>query len=330
MQNSKAISYVATRLIRSAGDAIAPRGKGDGRLCILNYHRILSTPDPLLNSEPTVDTFRWQMDMLATCFNVLPLHDAVQMLQTERMPPRAVAITFDDGYRSTYDLALPVLREYALQATVFVTTGHIEKGSMWNDIILEATRRLPDGELELHDIGCGSYPLYTNADRQNTAMALTERAKYLPPPQRTQLNHKLEALAGVPLDQELMLTQDMVRTLSRNNIEIGGHTITHPILTRIDDDAARAEIVGNKQQLEAIVDKPLRLFAYPNGKQGVDFDARHVQMVGEAGYAAAFTTAVGPATRHSSCFEIPRSRPWDGMPLMFAGRLLQWLSGRVS
>ena len=330
MTNARQFTGLSGRLIRAAGDAIAPRGKGEGRLCIVNYHRILPAPDPLLDSEPTVDTFRWQMELLARCFNVLPLHDAVRMLATERMPPRAVAITFDDGYRSTHDLALPVLREFGLPATVFVTTGHMENGSMWNDIILEATRRLPDGELELHDIGCGSYPLHTASDRQHTAVALTERSKYLTPPARTQLREKLEALAGGTLAQELMLTRDMVRTLDRNNVEIGGHTITHPILTRIDDDEARAEIGGNKQQLEAILGKPLRLFAYPNGKHGVDFDARHTQMVREAGYAAAFTTAVGPATRHSDRFEIPRSRPWDAHPLMFAGRLLQWLSGRVS
>jgi len=330
MTKARTLAGFPARLVRAAGDMIAPRSKGAGRLCILNYHRILLAPDPLLASEPTVDIFRWQMELLSSCFNVLPLHDAVEMLATERMPPRAVAITFNDGYRSTHDLALPVLREFGLPATVFVTTGHMDSGSMWNDIILEATRRLPDGELDLHDIGCGSYSLHTATDRRHTARALTERSKYLPPPERMHLRRKLESLAGGTLEQELMLTRDMVRTLDQNNIEIGGHTITHPILTRIDDDTARAEIVGNMQQLEAVLGKRLRLFAYPNGKHGVDFDARHTQMVREAGYAAAFTTAVGPATRHSPRFEIPRSRPWDANPLMFAGRLLQWLSGRVS
>ena len=111
MTNARKFTGLSGRFIRAAGDTIAPRGKGDGRLCIVNYHRILPAPDPLLDSEPTVDTFRWQMELLARCFNVMSLHDAVRMLATERMPPRAVAITFDDGYRSTHDLALPVLRE---------------------------------------------------------------------------------------------------------------------------------------------------------------------------------------------------------------------------
>jgi peptidoglycan/xylan/chitin deacetylase (PgdA/CDA1 family) len=330
MNRARTITRPADGLVRAIGDAIAPRGTGEGRLCIVNYHRILAQPDPLLESEPTIETFRWQMDLLANCFNVLPLHDAIDMLATRRMPPRAVAITFDDGYRSTHDLALPILKQYGLPATVFVTTGHIEKGSMWNDVILEAARRLPAGELALDDIGFGRYPLHSLADRQQTARALTERSKYLPPDGRAQLNRKLESLVGCTLQQELMLTQDMLLNLSKSNIEIGGHTVTHPILTCIDDDTARAEIVGNKQHLEAILGKPLRLFAYPNGKQDIDFDARHARMVSEAGYAAAFTTAIGPATRHSGRYLIPRSRPWDAHPVMFAGRLLSWLGGRVA
>lgn len=314
--------------IRAIGNGIAPRARGEGRLCIVNYHRILRAPDPLLESEPTVATFRCQMELLAECFNVLPLHDAVQMLATERMPPRAVAITFDDGYRSIHDLAFPVLHEYGLPAAVFVTTGHMERGSMWNDIILEAVRRLPEGWLELDDIGLGAYPLQTAEDRKQTLQALTERSKYLRPPGRAELSRKLEALAGGTLAQDLMLTREMVRVLDGGGVEIGGHTITHPILTRIDDDAARQEIAGSKRQLEEIVGKPVRLFAYPNGKRGVDFDARHVRMVSEAGFAAAFTTTVaGAACSRDGRFEVPRSRPWDTHRLMFAGRLLQWLGG---
>lgn len=315
-------------LIRAVGDRLAPAAKGEGRLCIINYHRILERPDPLLESEPTIATFRWQMELLADCFNVLPLHQAVQALAHERMPARAVAITFDDGYRSTHDFALPILQSLNLPATVFVTTGHMDQGSMWNDIILEAVRRLPDGDLALDDIGFGAYSLRSADDRKATVQALTERSKYLPPAARAVLSGKLEGLVGAGLQQELMLTRDMLRTLAGNQVEIGGHTITHPILTRIGDDEARAEIAGNRQQLEAISGVPVRLFAYPNGKHGIDFDQRHVRMVEEAGYAAAFTTAIGAATRHHGRFEIPRSRPWDSSRLMFAARLLRWLSGR--
>lgn len=318
-------------LIRGLGDAIAPRGVGAGRLCIVNYHRVLARPDPLLESEPCVDTFRWQVALLKQCFNVLPLSEAVPMLGNARMPARAVAITFDDGYRSTHDLALPILREFGLPATVFVTTRHIEDdSSMWNDMILEAVRRLPETPIDLGSIGLDVYPMRTPEDRKATANTLIESCKYLPPAARETLTGTLQTLARTDLRQNLMLTAEMVRTLSNNRVDIGGHTVSHPILTRIDDDVARAEIVDNKQHLEAIIGKPVTLFAYPNGKRGTDFDQRHVRMVRDAGYQAAFTTASGAATRTNNTFELPRGRPWDRSRLMFAGRLLSWLNGRNS
>lgn len=329
MTTHQKLPRLAAGLVRSIGDAIAPRAKGQGRLCIVNYHRILDQPDPLLESEPSSATFEWQVALLRECFNVLPLAEAVDALARERMPPRAVAITFDDGYRSTHDLALPILKKFDIPATVFVTTGHIDdEGSMWNDVILEAIRRLPDTPMDLRELDLGVYPMHSAADRKQTAALLTECCKYLPPHARSALTAKLQALARNDLRQELMLTADMIRALSAGRVEIGGHTVTHPILTRIDDDSARREIADNKQQLEAIVGKPVTLFAYPNGKRGTDYDQRHVQMVREAGYQAAFTTAPGAATQHNDRYEFPRSRPWDATPLRFAGRLLTWLHGR--
>jgi peptidoglycan/xylan/chitin deacetylase (PgdA/CDA1 family) len=192
---------------------------------------------------------------------------------------------------------------------------------------LEAIRRLPNSPLDLQDIELGLYAMQSPYDRKNTALSLTERSKYLPPAARAVLTHKLQSLAGKTLQKELMLTSAMVRTLSLHDIEIGGHTVTHPILTRISDASARFEIAENKQQLEGITGKPVRLFAYPNGKKEADFDQRHVQMVKDAGYAAAFTTAAGAATQCHDRFELPRSRPWDTSPLMFAARLLRWLHG---
>jgi peptidoglycan/xylan/chitin deacetylase (PgdA/CDA1 family) len=317
---------LTSSMVRLIGDWIAPRGKGRGRLCILNYHRILENADPMLDQDPDVNMFRWQMQALANSFNVMPLYEAVQALKNDRMPPRAVAITFDDGYRSTHDLALPILKEYGLTATVFVTTGYMDGNNMWNDRILEAVRRLPAGMLDLHDHGLGLHPVSSLTERKQTADKLIDIAKYLSSEKRLELSLKLESLIGNHRCEDLMLTREMVRTLSREGIEVGGHTITHPILTRLDDQRAQDEIVGCKEQLEVIIGKPVRLFAYPNGKVGMDFDERHVQMAKTAGYSAAFTTAMGSVKSKMDMHQIPRSRPWDNSPLLFKLRLLRWLA----
>lgn len=309
------------------GNRIAPHGKGQGRLCVINYHRIVEYPDPLLESEPDVKSFRWQMELLADCFNVLPLHDAVHALADERMPPRAVSITFDDGYRSVHDFALPILKELGLPATVFVATRYMHGGRMWNDTILEAIRRLPAGNLDLRGIGLGLHPLTSLQDRKHTINALTGSAKYLAPDARQAVAQKLAGLVSQDLPPGEMLTPDEIVTLARNGVEIGGHTINHPILTCLADDIAMQEIAGCKQELESIIGRPVRLFAYPNGKFGMDYDERHVQMVKDAGYAAAFSTALGAATGQHDRFELPRSRPWGSTQLMYGVHLLRWLAG---
>lgn len=317
---------LSSSLVRAIGNRIASKTVGQGRLCILIYHRILEHPDPLLESEPDVAAFHWQMEALASCFNVLPLFEALELVKSGRMPPRAVAITFDDGYRSTHDLALPILRKFNLPATVFVTTGYLNGSNMWNDRILEAVRSMPVGDLDLRDAGLGVHSISSQADRESAADKLIRAAKYLPSEERLDLSIKLESLIGAAHRSGLMLTHDMVRALADSGMEVGGHTVTHPILTKLDDPLAKDEIGGCKRDLEAIVGKPVRLFAYPNGKVGADFDQRHVQMAQDAGYSAAFTTAIGAVSSNTDPYQIPRSRPWDATPLMFKLRLLRWLA----
>ena len=292
---------------------------------VVNYHRVLAQPEPMLDSEPDVHAFRWQMKLLATCFNVLPLGEALRALEQGTLPARAICITFDDGYRSVHDLALPVLREFGLPATVFITSGVIGAGNMWNDRILHVVQSLPPGLLDLTDLGLGQYQLGSTLTRKRVAGTLSETGKYLPPKKRQALVERLDRLSG--RDQEaLMLTPEMVLALDNGGIEIGAHTVSHPILTCLEDENAMHEIRAGKSELEAIIGKPVRLFAYPNGKVDKDYDQRHVGMVKEAGFAAAFTTAVGAITRNSDPYQLPRSRPWDASPLRFGLRLLYWLA----
>jgi peptidoglycan/xylan/chitin deacetylase (PgdA/CDA1 family) len=315
----------ATQLIRLTSKAIETPGKSGNRICILNYHRILESSDPLLDSDPDLHTFHWQMALLAECFNVMPLSEALHALETRALPPRAVCITFDDGYRSIHDLALPILKKYNMPATVFVTSGYIDAGSMWNDKILEAMKQISGDQINLADISLGTFPIKTIKNKKQSIYKLTEIAKYLPSHKRSALTHKLEELAGAGNSSDIMLTREMISALAQQGIEIGAHTVSHPILTRLDDDSARHEIEAGKKQLEEITGRPVQFFAYPNGKAGLDFDDRHVALAKEAGFTAAFTTTFGAATKDVDRFRIPRSRPWDATPLFFGLRLLRWL-----
>ena len=312
-------------LLNAIGRALPIGRNGNRHFCILNYHRVLDRPDPLLESDPDVDTFRWQMELLSRCFNVIPLCEAVRAAWEGTLPPNTVCITFDDGYRSVHDLALPILKELGLPVTVFVTSGYMHEGNMWNDNIIDALRYLPRGTLDLSDIGLGTYTLGPVQDRKQVMLDLIKASKYMPPQQRGILDRKLAGMLDDGKQRRQMLTREMVVNLARAGVEIGGHTVTHPILANLDDASARKEIKENKEELEAIIGKPVRLFAYPNGKTGIDFDERHVRMVKEAGYMAAFTTIMGAAAKEHDRYQLPRGLPWDKSPLMFGLRLWRWL-----
>ena len=105
-------------------------------------------------------------------------------------------------------------------------------------------------------------------------------------------------------------------------MEIGGHTVTHPILARLPSSAARTEIVQGREQLESLLGAPVTLFAYPNGKPGQDYLPEHVAMVRELGFSAAVATAWGAASATTDAWQLPRFTPWDKTPARFMVRLL--------
>lgn len=329
MKTDAEISRSNAWLIRQTGDAIASINRRNRRLVIVNYHRVLETPDALLDSEPDIQTFTWQMDLLARCFNVMPLKDGVQALYEGSLPPRALCITFDDGYRSTYEFAHPVLQQFGLPATVFVTSGHVGTDNMWNDKIIETIRNCTGEFLDLQKLGLGIYLVKDTQDKKKAIDRLIRESKYLGTQGRHALTDKLDEMLEGSFSVNQMLTSDMILQMFQHGFSIGAHTVSHPILTKIDDDAARREIADCKMHLENVIKSPIEFFAYPNGKLRSDFDERHVGMVKDAGYLASFTTAAGASTRYSDRFQIPRGRPWDKTPALFGFRLLRWLAGEV-
>ncbi len=107
---------------RSVAWTALTRGHGDtAGLRILLYHRVADDDDPLSLAP---QRFREQMEHLAAeGYTVLDLVTAVAMLDAGELPPRALGLTFDDGFTDVRDEALPVLADHGFRATVFVTTG---------------------------------------------------------------------------------------------------------------------------------------------------------------------------------------------------------------
>ena len=260
---------------------------------------------------PDAAQFERQMRWVGRWFNVLPAAEAVQRLQRGDLPARALAITFDDGYADNATLAAPLLRSLGLSATFFVTTGVLDGGRMWNDTVIEALRAAAPGTLDLSAIGLGVHEIGDAASRRALALRIIAAIKRDPAAVRGERVARIADTVGAPLPDDLMMSSAQVRSLIALGMSVGAHTVTHPILSRIDDGAARSEIERGRDDLEQITGGRVELFAYPNGVPEVDYQARHVQMVRRCGFVAAMSTAHGCAGAGADPYQLPRFTPWD-------------------
>ncbi len=297
----------------------SPAGK-NAKLSIVIHHRVLPEPDLLLGSGG-IKTFETGLNYLVNNFNVLPLSEAVNRLRSGTLPSCAACITFDDGYADNAEIALPLLQQYGVSATFFVASGFLDGGRMWNDTVIESVRLAKGDKLDLSSINLGIHVITTLEQKRKALTFLIGKLKYLSHETRASQVEKLSTIISAELPDNLMMTSAQVKRLHDAGMEIGGHTVTHPILASIDDTTAHMEITEGKVRLEAIIGAPVRLFAYPNGKPGKDYLPAHIKMIKEAGFEAAVSTAWGAARQNSDLFQLPRFTPWDKSELFYVLRM---------
>jgi peptidoglycan/xylan/chitin deacetylase (PgdA/CDA1 family) len=304
--------------------SLASPGGRNGRLSILIFHRVVPATDPLFPDEMDAARFDRLCGWLRRTFHVLPLHAACVRLREGTLPARALAITFDDGYADNHDVALPILQRHGLNATFFVATGFIDGGRMWNDTIVETIRATSAEVLRPADsgiAGLADLPLTSLEQRRQALHALLGACKYLAVAEREAATLALARAAGVALPVDLMMRSDQVRSLHRAGMGVGGHTVNHPILARLELPQARVELASGKARLEELIQAPVTLFAYPNGRPEQDYRAEHARLARELGFDFAVSTAWGAASRDSDPYQIPRFTPWDRSEWRFALRL---------
>lgn len=273
---------------------------------VLLYHKVQRRPTGLWG-EPvlSVAEFDQHLTHLARHHTLVPLAQVVKWLAGEAsLPDRAVAITFDDGYRNNLLLAAPVLRRHRAPATFFVSTGLIGTDRwMWAYELEEMFLRfsLPElgrafGHPMMADL-CGR-----GLPREVLLSACVDFLKTLEPREVEQLMERLRRAAPVEVDDEnRFLSWEEVRALHAMGFDIGGHGVTHSILVRQSLADAEAEVAGCKEALERELGRRPTLFAYPNG----DTNARVSAMVGRH-FSAAVTTVPSVCSRRNHLLELPR------------------------
>ncbi|MEX2511424.1 MAG: polysaccharide deacetylase family protein [Cyclobacteriaceae bacterium] len=285
-------------------------------ILVLMYHRVIdSTLDPWeLAVSP--QNFEQQLSILKTSRLVVPLSHIREMIQKKRNMKPSLVITFDDGYMDNYLYAKPILEAFDLPATFFISTKHIgtQKAFWWDElgqIILERPTLPKILALKLN----GSVFSF---DLENE-IVLTEEisqqhkvwnASIAPPSLRTQLYLKLwQILSNMNYREQqtilttlrewagfneghsngdnISMTGSQLQSLSASPLfTIGGHTVSHPLLSLLPKEKQRIEIYENKQSLESIVKLSVDAFAYPSGK----FNEITKEELKAQGFKTAFTT----------------------------------------
>ena len=240
------------------------RASGTSRLSILIYHRVLDKADAFHTEIPDINAFSWQMELLHRYYNVIPLSEALEQLQTNQLQPESACVTFDDGYADNYLNALPVLEQWNIPATFFVASGFLDGGMMWNDIVLEGIRHHYENHLDLTPVGLKRYEMGDVAQRRQLAEHLLADIKYLSSTQRDEVTSFIKEQTLQRLPDNLMMTTEQLQALHASGMEIGGHTVNHPILSSLSQAEAEHEIYQGRQQLSSRLDgAAIRYFAYP-------------------------------------------------------------------
>jgi peptidoglycan/xylan/chitin deacetylase (PgdA/CDA1 family) len=264
-------------------------------------------PDAQISLSPSV--FEKIVSRLSTDFRPLSLPDVIDRLQSGRaLPERTVVLTFDDGFRDTLTTARPILEEYDVPATCYVTSGFVDERVRPYEYVLahyietvEQVQLHWDGETE-------TWTVDSPEKRKECYDAIKSIGKPLPSSDRQRLLGGLRPRVKESIDMgescpEYMRPSEVSKLANNPLFTIGAHTHTHPLLSSLSSGEARTEIQGGLDRLQQITDIPIQHFSYPYGGCSPAIS----EIVEDVGFESAVTTQPTAADAwHHSRYQLPR------------------------
>lgn len=327
------------------------------RSMVLMYHRVVD-----LNSDPqrlsvTPDNFEMQIDVISRNFHPISLKELVNDLASGKIRDRTCVITIDDGYQDNYLNARPVLENFGIPATIFVSSGFTgtRREFWWDELdrLILQNQSLPD---EIHISVNGTEHCWPVSDEEHNAgwhveSTLTataenrdrfarheiymELCQLLQPMEFEQINGTLVQLREVTGDSGdarqnyITMNAEQVRSLHQGGlIDIGAHTQSHISLATQPVIEQKMEIEGSKSDLETMLGSKVESFSYPFGALR-NYSDQSIKCVKNAGFKSAVSGYSSNVTRLTSAYEIPRRivRDWDAET--FEMKLEQYYSGQI-
>lgn len=304
-----------------------------GGALILGYHRVAEVTRDEYEVCVTPKHFAEQMEALSKFAQPISLSELVQCLKADSLPPKAVAVTFDDGYADNLYEAKPILEKYAVPATIFVCTGYAGREFWWDE--LDRLVMSSGSELGALRLKVGEKSFVWSQPDMSPKAGLVSRRKFrhalyhflleLDVEEQNQSMDIIRRWSGVTSNEmtaRTMTREELVQLADGRLIEIGAHTRSHPMLPQLSLKRQREEIVANKHELEEILGRRVDGFAYPNGR--ATDDAKMI--VREAGFAYACTSLHDVVRPASDLHELTRFWQKDVDGEKFLQSLKLWMN----
>lgn len=290
-------------------------GHSSGVFAILMYHRIAPCRHPLTlrghrdaNIVISPETFARHLSVLKDKANVIPLNLALQLSKQYRLPTKAVVLTFDDGFREHFEEVVTRLTLLQMEATFFVTGYGIfpEFGLRWLEWIDAANQMLPSA----HPISVGEHEFFIGG--HSDISPIKKSFRHLNSAKQQEAIKRITRDLGL-LDEDFNLLRDQLfvsrnRLLQLKDVEyvtIGGHSLSHPLLSSLSNECKREEILGSLNMLKTLAQHPPHSFAYPfGGMESYDDECRLI--LGEVGFTCAVTSVPGLNSAHTPIFDLKR------------------------
>jgi peptidoglycan/xylan/chitin deacetylase (PgdA/CDA1 family) len=287
-------------------------GSNEPQLYICAYHGLVERPLPVPDwCFLPAEEFSRQVEYLRENFELLSLSRAVDRLRAGPLEKPVAVITFDDGFRSVFDLAFPVLKEYGAPAAVFLVSGLVDTDdTIWFCRVHEAVSR---SDREDFSWDGATFSLRGTGDKAETSAAIQARLKRFS--QKRLLDEvavivdALGEAAGASVERNspfAILDSTEIAEMQRSGlVEFGAHTVSHAILSPLVAAERRAEIADSLACVGRWTGRVCDLFAYPNGR-AIDFDADATALLAECGVRAAVTMVEGANDAKTPALELRR------------------------
>ena len=311
------LKNIAKKIILNTGLLSVKRCFRHRTALILYYHSVADDPQEFsayINTAIAIETerFRRHMQLLCKRYHPVTLDEIRRWLAGEtELPPRSVAVTFDDGFADNYAVAAPVMEEYGIRGTFYLTAHSVEHQTLpWFCKVHYLFDRWTASGQSFEDNESGQrFRVDSPEERAVAYRHFGYPCARSPIEEQEKWIAKIESLIGVSYDSAnapKMMTWNQADELARRGHLIGNHTFSHPNVAHLTPEDQRSEIERSDRLLRERLACPIDHFSYPHPCLNPQWDTASQELIAKAGYKTIVLTEPGWVTRQASPLQLPR------------------------